>query len=76
MICFPGLTARPVGHGIVVATKVTVFPLFDLHVSVFDNLTMSAVFTLVSIIQSYLLHRLFEAIRLRQVSDFTRTGVW
>ena len=42
--------------------------LFSLHVSVFDNLKMGAVFTLVSIIQSYLLHRLFKAIRLRQVS--------
>ena len=41
-----------------------------------DNLTMGAVFTLVSIVRSYLLRRLFEAIRLRQVSNFTRTGVW
>ena len=76
MVCFPGLSAGPVGYGIAVATQVAVFPLFGLHVSVFDNLTIGAVFTLVSIVRSYLLRRLFEAIRLRQVSDFTRTEVW
>lgn len=76
MICFPGLSARPVGYGIAVATQVTVFPLFGLHVSVFDNLTIGAVFTLVSIVRSYLLRCQFEAIHLRQISDFTRTGGW
>ena len=74
MVCFLGLSARPVGYGIAVATQVAVFPLFGLHVSVFDNLTMGAVFTLVSIIRSYLLRRLFEAIRLRQVSESYQDG--
>lgn len=54
-----------VGYGIAVATQALVFPLFGLHASLADNLLIGAIFTVVSIVRSYSLRRIFEAIRVR-----------
>jgi hypothetical protein len=55
-----------VGYGVAVVTQVLIFPLFGLHTTLAQNLKMGAVFTVVSIARSYLLRRLFEAIRVRE----------
>ena len=55
-----------VGYGIAVATQIAVFPVFGLYASLADNLLMGAIFTVVSIIRSYSLRRLFEKIRVRR----------
>lgn len=52
-----------VGYGIAVATQVLVFPLFGLHASLADNLLIGTIFTVVSIVRSYSLRRLFDALR-------------
>ena len=52
-----------VGYGVAVLAQVLAFPLFGLTVSLSDNLLIGAIFTVVSIIRSYSLRRLFEAIR-------------
>jgi uncharacterized protein (DUF2062 family) len=52
-----------VGYGIAVGTQVVVFPLFGIHATLSDNLTIGAIFTLVSIIRSYALRRAFEHFR-------------
>lgn len=49
-----------VGYGIAVATQAVVFPLFGLHASLADNLAIGAVFTVVSLVRSYLLRRIFN----------------
>ena len=54
-----------VGYGVAVVTQVLIFPIFGLHTTLAQNLKMGAVFTLVSIARSYILRRLFEAIRVR-----------
>jgi len=60
------LTNVAVGYGIAVATQIAVFPVFGLHASLADNLLMGAVFTVVSIVRSYSLRRLFEEIRVQR----------
>ncbi|MBE0474896.1 hypothetical protein [Rhodoferax sp.] len=55
-----------VGYGVAVMTQVLVFPLFGLHATLRDNLTIGLVFTAVSLLRSYLLRRAFEAWRVRQ----------
>jgi hypothetical protein len=55
-----------VGYGVAVATQMAVFPLFDLAVSVTENLLIGLIFTVVSIVRSYALRRWFEALRVRQ----------
>ena len=52
-----------VGYGVAVVTQILIFPIFGLHTTLAQNLQMGLMFTGVSIIRSFLLRRLFEAIR-------------
>ena len=54
-----------VGYGIAVATQLLVFPWFGLPARLNDALAIGAIFTVLSILRSFLLRRLFEAIRMR-----------
>ena len=55
-----------IGYVVAVATQIAVFPLFGLEVSLSENLAIGGLFTVVSIVRSYAVRRLFEAIRIRQ----------
>jgi hypothetical protein len=52
-----------VGYGIAVMTQVLMFPLFGLAASLGDNLLLGMVFTMVSLIRSYALRRMFNTLR-------------
>ncbi len=52
-----------VGYGVAVVTQILIFPIFGLQTTLAQNLKMAAMFTVVSIMRSYVLRRLFEAIR-------------
>lgn len=54
-----------VGYGVAVATQILIFPIFGLHTTLAQNLKMGVVFTVVSIVRSYVLRRLFETVRVR-----------
>ena len=58
-----------VGYGVAVGTQMLVFPLFGLHTTLAENLTIGAIFTVVSIARSFALRRLFEAIRVASRCD-------
>lgn len=61
-----------VGFGVAVVTQILIFPLFELQATLVQNLKMGAVFTVVSIVRSFALRRLFEAIRAAsRYSQFT-----
>jgi Kef-type K+ transport system membrane component KefB len=49
-----------IGYGIAVLAQLAIFPLFNIHVPLHDNLLIGALFTVVSIVRSYLLRRLFN----------------
>jgi hypothetical protein len=49
-----------VGYGVAVATQLVVFPWFGVHLPLADNLLIGAVFTVVSLVRSYALRRLFN----------------
>ena len=53
-----------VGYGIAVITQMMVFPLFGLNASLVENLILGSIFTIVSLITSYALRRMFNALRL------------
>ena len=55
-----------IGYGVAVLTQVAVFPLFGIDANLQDNLAIGGAFTIVSIARSYILRRVFEAIRMRQ----------
>ncbi len=57
-----------VGYWLAVVTQLLVFPIFGLHTTLAENLTIGAIFTVVSIGRSYCLRRLFEGLRVYRES--------
>jgi hypothetical protein len=51
-----------VGYGVGVATQVMVFPLFGLNASLDQNLVIGLIFTIVSLVRSYALRRVFNLV--------------
>lgn len=49
-----------IGYIISLISNILVFPLFDLHPSLMTNLKIGAIFTVISIVRSYYLRRLFN----------------
>jgi hypothetical protein len=49
-----------VGYSVAVATQVMVFPIFGLHASLDQNLAIGLIFTVVSLVRSYALRRIFN----------------
>lgn len=55
-----------VGFWVAVATQALVFPLFGIHATARDHLAIGGVFTAVSLVRSYMLRRIFEALRVKR----------
>jgi len=49
-----------IGYGVAVATQMMVFPLFDLNASLDQNLAIGLIFTVVTLVRSYALRRVFN----------------
>jgi hypothetical protein len=52
-----------VGYLVALMVQIIVFPLFGLKVGFGDNLAIGGLFTIASVTRSYMLRRVFEAIR-------------
>lgn len=52
-----------VGYAVAVLLQRAAFPLFGIEVSLGGNLALGALFTLASLARSYVLRRLFEALK-------------
>jgi hypothetical protein len=52
-----------IGVGVAIVGQIIVFPLFGIHISLFDTGLIAVIFTGVSIVRSYALRRLFEWLR-------------
>ena len=63
MSLFEAIANVAVGFWIAVATQALVFPIFGFHAAPAQHLAISAIFTGASLIRSFALRRLFEAIR-------------
>lgn len=74
MSLFEAIANVAVGYGVAVATQILVFPMFGLRTNLTQNLAMGLIFTVVSIVRSYTLRRLFEAIRGRTPARSSRHG--
>ena len=64
-----------VGFAVALLTQIIVFPVFDIEVTLGENLALGALFTLASICRSFALRRLFEAIRFRSAAK-TGHAAW
>ncbi len=54
-----------VGYRVAVLTQILIFPGFGLQVMLVQNLKLGMVFTVLTIVRSFTLRRVFEAIRVR-----------
>ena len=65
MSAIESVTNVLVGYGVAVGTQVAIFPMFGLTATLRQNMAMGAVFTVVSLIRSYSLRRVFEMFRMQ-----------
>jgi hypothetical protein len=56
-----------IGYGIAVSSQIIVFPWFGVHIPLRDNLLIAVVFTFISIARSFLVRRLFETLRIKEI---------
>jgi len=49
-----------IGYGVAIMAQKVIFPLFNMHVSTADNFKIGALFTMVSLVRSYILRRAFN----------------
>ena len=63
MSLFEALANVAVGYAVAVLTQVIVFPAFRLEATLAQNLGIAGVFTVVSLVRSSVLRRVFERIR-------------
>jgi len=63
MSLIEAITNVIVGYGVAAIAQILVFPVFGLQATLTQNLKMGAAFTGISLIRSFILRRLFEAIR-------------
>jgi hypothetical protein len=54
-----------IGYGIAIMAQLMIFPRFGGHFSFSDNLQIGAIFTVVSLIRSYMLRRFFNWMSIR-----------
>ena len=53
------LTSVGVGYIVALISQILIFPVFDIHVHIRDNVLIGLYFTAISIIRSYLIRRCF-----------------
>ena len=51
-----------IGYLVAVGSQMVIFPMFNIHIPTHQNFTMGLWFTLVSVIRSYILRRIFNKI--------------
>jgi hypothetical protein len=57
------ITNVAVGYFVALASQLVIFPVFDINVPLRSNILIGAFFTVVSIVRSYTLRRVFNRIK-------------
>lgn len=65
------ITNVVVGYVLAIATQIVVFPWFGIETGLAEHLSIGIAFLGVSLVRSYLLRRLFEAVRSKRGTDTT-----
>jgi len=56
------LTNVFIGYMVALCSQLLIFPFFDIHISLSDNLSIGAWFTVISICRSYVVRRCFNRV--------------
>lgn len=49
-----------IGYGVATGSQIIMFPWFDIHIPLSDNFIIGFYFTVISLVRSYLVRRLFN----------------
>lgn len=60
------LVQQAIGFVVAMISQLIIFPVFDIHINMKDNLLIGIYFTIVSIIRSYLVRRAFNKVHSKQ----------
>lgn len=61
-----------VGFTINYIANLLIFPLFGMHISPIDNLLLGLIYTVISLVRSYVLRRWFNAVMLRAIERIAK----
>lgn len=56
-----------IGFVVAVLTQIAIFPMFDIHIPISDNLNIACWFTLISVVRGYVVRRYFNS-RIQNIS--------
>lgn len=56
-----------VGFGVALTSQMFIFPLYGVHVSLYDNVMITVWFTFISLARSYILRRTFNTITVQRL---------
>jgi hypothetical protein len=56
-----------IGYMVALLSQLVVFPMFDIHIPLSSNLAITAWFTVISLIRSYVVRRWFNKIQARNL---------
>jgi len=74
MSLIEAITNVVVGYGLAVLTQILAFPAFSLHATLSQNLQLAALFSVISVLRSFVLRRAFEAARVRATGPGTKNA--
>lgn len=57
-----------VGYVTAIMTQLIVFPMFDIHIKLHENLVIGAIFTVISLIRGYIIRRYFNGLKFKNGS--------
>jgi hypothetical protein len=61
-----------IGYCVALASQLLIFPLFDIHIPLHDNMLIGLWFTFISLIRSYVIRRWFNARIHRAAQSFAK----
>jgi len=62
-----------IGYQVALVSQLIIFPFFDIHIPLSDNMIIGGWFTIISLIRSYILRRLFNKVTIASIT-FTAGG--
>lgn len=68
------ITNVAVGYGVALLSQIVIFPYFGIKVSLRQNMVIGCFFTVISILRSYVLRRIFNFITVRGNERIKTTG--
>ena len=65
-----------IGYGVALMSQILIFPLFGIHIPLASNLAIVAIFTVISIVRSYAVRRVFNRLHCCRHSEYnTRNAI-